>query len=197
MITAPKREPAMRWARGIVVGLMAALAATAAHAGAYVDRSLGMTHPLEAPTASQLPAVPANAVRAVSVPASADQPTSDSQIDAYSVDAVSPVIYSRNLVYTTLFPLPSRLKGRATITDVSWKYGTKSRPLGFDAALCWHGTKVCRNISNLASGHTDAFNGQDATQPFSLLYQVIGAGTLTPPVYGEAAQIIVTYQLWH
>jgi flagellar protein FlhE len=194
--TAAEMERVMRLTRGIAVSVLASLAATAAHAGAYVDRSLNTIRSLQAPSTSPPSTVPANAVRAVSVPGAADQPNGAGQANAYSVDAVSPIIYSKNVVYTTPFPLPSRLAGRATITDVAWKYGTKSRPAGFDAALCWNGAKVCRNISLLASGHTGAFNGRDATLPFALLYQVIGSSALTSPVYGDTAQIIVSYELW-
>jgi flagellar protein FlhE len=174
---------------------LALLTASAAHAQLRVDRSFGMTRPLQEPLGP--PPVPANAVHA-GAPAIDDTATAaaDNPHGAYAVTAVGPVIYSKNVVYTTPFPLPQPLSGRVTITNVAWKYGTQTRPAGFEAALCWKDNKHCSNVTTLGTGQTGEFNGKDATQPFKLIYQVIGTGNLQQPVYGEPAQILVTYELW-
>lgn len=184
------------------------LAAPAALAQARVDRnfSLGTLQdqqqsPLAQPAArsqqeiiQQLqsqPAVRAPASTADGVPLPAGV-----QSNAYSAEAVGPTIYSKNVVYPTPYPLPQPITGRATVGTVSWQYSTQTRPPGFEAALCWNDSKHCVNVTASGSGSTDTFNGLDATKPFKMLYQVVGTGTLSPPVIGETGQIIVNYRVW-
>lgn len=135
---------------------------------------------------------PANTADGVPLPANAQ----DIHSNAYSAEAVGPTIYSKNVVYPTPYPLPQPIAGRATIGTVSWQYGTQTRPAGFEAALCWNDSKHCVNVTAAGSGSTDTFSGLDATKPFKMLYQVVGTGTLSPPVIGETGQIIVNYRIW-
>ena len=180
----------------ITLSALAWFAIPPAQAQAHVDRSFGMI-PLQESVSPPRSIIPAETVHADAAAAAiAPAPAIDNDgHGSYSVDAVGAVIYSKNVVYTTPFPLPLRLPARATITNVSWKYGTQTRPVGFEAALCWKDSKNCRNVTALGSGRTAEFNDKDASQPFKLIYQVIGTSTLSPPVYGESAQIIVTYRL--
>lgn len=188
----------------VLTVLAVALAAPAALAQTRVDRNLSLGSAPDALTPAtprtqqeiirQLqsqPAVRAPASTADSVPLQTPV-----QSSAYAVEAVSPTIYSKNVVYPTPYPLPLHFAGRATIGSVSWQYGTQTRPAGFEAALCWNDSKHCVNVTTLGSGSTDAFSGLDAGKPFKLIYQVVGTGALSPPVVGETGQIIVNYRLW-
>jgi hypothetical protein len=189
-----KRIPAL--AVLILLSALSCLATTPANAGAYVDRSFGMTRPQQGSPASALSLFPPGTLRTPVVPAPDAPPDSDSdQHGSYSVDVMSATIYSKNIVYITPLPLPPHLNARVTISNVMWKYSTKTQPSGFEAALCWKNNKTCINVTRYGSGQSGDFNGRDALQPFLLQYQVVGSGKLIP-VVGEAAQIIVTYRIW-
>lgn len=170
-----------------------------ATAGAYVDRNFGLNHLQQGSAASQPSVAPAT----VSPPANATATASAPQFDAnagphgaYTVNVVSATMYSKNVVYTTPLPASPIVGAHVTIENVVWQYGTKTQPSGFEAALCWKNTQTCLNVSRFGSGQTDYFNGKDALQSFFLQYQVAGVGSLSPPVIGDTAQIIVSYHVW-
>jgi flagellar protein FlhE len=183
----------------VIIGVLTALATPLANADVRVDRSFGMTRPQQGSPTSPLSLFPADGARKPvetstkpSIPADVDT----DQHGSYSVDVVSATLYSKNIVYLTPFPLPPHLNARVTINSVLWKYGTRTQPTGFEAALCWKDGKTCINVTRYASGQSTDFNGRDAMQPFLLQYQVVGGGVLSPPVVGETAQIIVNYRVW-
>jgi hypothetical protein len=176
-------------------------AAASAKADAYVDRNFGMgVHPQ--PSTSPLSMFPQNTnpqpgSSAIGATALTNSGSDNDPHGSYSVNVVSATMYSKNVVYTTPFPLPPHIAGaRVTINNVVWQYATKTQPSGFEAALCWKTNRSCVNISRLGTGQTANFNGMDALQPFFLQYQVTGTGSLTPPVIGDTAQIIVSYRVW-
>jgi hypothetical protein len=179
-------------------GALICLAAPSACADARVDRNFGMTHPQGTPTPSpqSLFSVGARPPIETATKPSLSPDADTDQHGSYSVDMVSPTMYSKNVVYVTPFPLPPHMNSRVTINSVSWKYSTRTQPSGFEAALCWKDSKTCINVSRYGSGQSADFNGRDAMQPFLLQFQVAGAGTLSPPVVGESAQIIVNYRVW-
>ncbi|HEY4317835.1 MAG TPA: flagellar protein FlhE [Herbaspirillum sp.] len=173
------------------------LAPPSADADARVDRSFGMAPSQGTPSPSPQSLfsgtrAPVHTAAKPSLPPEADP----DQHGSYSVEVVSPIMYSKNMVYVTPFPLPPHVNARVTINGVRWKYGTATHPSGFEAALCWKDSKTCINVSRYASGQSMDFNGRDAMQPFLLQFQVAGSGTLSPPVVGETAQIIVGYRVW-
>ncbi|RXZ32873.1 hypothetical protein D9O50_15930 [Oxalobacteraceae bacterium CAVE-383] len=183
----------------IAAGMPMWLAAPPASADAVVDRNFGMTRPQGAPASpspqSLFSAAGRKPIETASKPSLPDDAGTD-QHGSYSVDMVSPTMYSKNIVYVTPFPLPPHVNARVTINSVSWKYGTRTQPSGFEAALCWKDSKTCINVSRYASGQSNDFNGRDAMQPFLMQFQVAGTGTLSPPVVGDSAQIIVNYRIW-
>jgi len=171
-------------------------AAPPATADAYVDRNFSLNRLQQGYAASPpsvSPAKPANATATASAP---QFDANASPSGAYTVNVVSATMYSKNMVYTTPLPAPHFIGTRVTISNVAWQYGTKTQPSGFEAALCWKNTQTCLNVSRFGSGQTDYFNGKDALQSFFLQYQVAGVGSLSPPVIGDTAQIIVTYHVW-
>jgi len=170
-----------------------------ATADAYVDRNF-MSRQQQGFAASQPSVAPA---QTASPPANATATASAPQFDAnagphgaYTVNVVSATMYSKNMVYTTPLPAPPIVGRHVTIENVVWQYGTKTQPSGFEAALCWKNTQTCLNVSRFGTGQTDFFNSKDALQSFFLQYQVTGVGSLSPPVIGDTAQIIVTYHVW-
>jgi hypothetical protein len=88
-----------------VLAASAALALPSAQADIHADRSLLSTHP------SNNPANAAQTPGAVALPAGAI-------LGSYTVEVVSPIIYRKNVMYQTPFPLPQRLPGRATVVNV-------------------------------------------------------------------------------
>jgi hypothetical protein len=181
-----------------IPGALLLLAAPTVNADVRVDRNFGTVPSQGTPTPSPQQLFSAGARPAVQT---ASKPSLSPDVDgdqhgAYSVDMVSPTMYSKNMVYVTPFPLPPHVNARVTINSVSWKYSTRTQPSGFEAALCWKDSKTCINISRYASGQSMDFNGRDAMQPFLMQFQVAGTGTLSPPVVGESAQIIVNYRVW-
>ncbi len=104
-------------------------------------------------------------------------------------------ILAKNADYETTFKVNATVPAGASISNVSWQYGLSNKPVGFEAVLCWNNQQRCWNVTNSASGSTTAFNGKDASQPFTLHYRVKGGGQLGPPAQGEMNQIIVTYDL--
>jgi flagellar protein FlhE len=183
---------------GVTAGMVICLAAPSVYADARVDRSFGMAHPQGTPSPSPQSLFSAGARPPIET---ASKPSLSPDVDndrhgSYSVDMVSPTMYSKNIVYVTPFPLPPHVKARVTINSVRWKYSTRTQPSGFEAALCWKNSKTCINVSRYGSGQSTDFNGRDAMQPFLLQFQVAGTGTLSPPVVGESAQIIVNYRVW-
>lgn len=104
-------------------------------------------------------------------------------------------ILAKNADYETLFRINAPIPAGSTISNVAWRYGLSSKPVGFEAVLCRTNQQRCWNVTNSASGSTSAFNGQDASQPFTLHYRVRGTGPLGPPAQGEMNQVIVTYDL--
>jgi hypothetical protein len=177
-------------------------AAPPATADAYVDRNFSMSRLQQgssaaAPSISSAKTATPPANNATAAPASA--PLSDANAGpsgAYTVNVVSATMYSKNMIYTTPLSAPHFMGTHVTISNVVWQYGTKTQPSGFEAALCWKNTQTCLNVSRFGSGQTDYFNGKDALQSFFLQYQVAGVGSLSPPVIGDTAQIIVSYRVW-
>lgn len=113
----------------------------------------------------------------------------------YVADAVGATITTKNIDYATRFKVGAMVAPGSTITKVSWHYGVSSRPVGFEAALCWHDQQHCWNISDGDRGSTNGFNGKDATQEFTLYYRIKGSGALEAPSQGQSNQIIVSYDL--
>lgn len=104
-------------------------------------------------------------------------------------------ILAKNADYEMTFKINAAVPAGSTISNVSWRYGLSAKPAGFEAVLCWNNQQRCWNLTNSASGSTQAFNGKDAAQPFTLHYRVRGSGPLGPPAQGEMNQLIVTYDL--
>jgi flagellar protein FlhE len=113
----------------------------------------------------------------------------------YVADAVGATITTKNIDYATRFKVGAMVPPGSTITKVSWHYGVSSRPIGFEAALCWHDQQHCWNITDGDRGSTNGFNGKDATQELTLYYRIKGSGALEAPSQGQSNQIIVSYDL--
>jgi flagellar protein FlhE len=167
-----------------------------AHADAVVDRSFGMIRPLNgSPSgASPLSMFPHGAVPSTSKTVQPPDGDNDPH-GSYTVDVMGATIYSKNIVYVTPFSLPPHSNARITVDSVTYSYTLKSRPAGFEAALCWKDSKTCLNVSNNSSGETSIFNGRDAMRPFLLQYQVTGVGAMQA-ITGDAVQIVVNYRVW-
>jgi len=113
---------------------------------------------------------------------------------AYSSTTVGPTVYSKNYNYTsTFYPVGSFPVG-SKISNVQYSYSTSYRPSGFEAWLCWDSTLTdCYNITYSQNGSTTYFNTKTPNHSFVLVHRVLGTGTLSPPVYGNSDQIIVTF----
>ena len=177
----------------LMVCLTGCLSGSMAFAQARVDRTLSMQPAATpSPSISDLPAAPAAVTPAYRPPAPVNRSRASG---AYTADAMGATILAKNADYETTFRINAPVPAGSTISKVTWRYGLSGKPAGFEAVLCWSNQQRCWNVTNEASGSTQAFNGNDAAQPFTLHYRVKGSGPLGPPAQGEMNQIIVTYDL--
>ncbi|ASU38562.1 hypothetical protein hmeg3_09810 [Herbaspirillum sp. meg3] len=191
----------------LMVFLGGAMSGSEALAQARVDRTLSVQSGA-ASSLGDLPIATTNAITATtttttapvtpaaSTPSHNPAPSSHNRPSgSYASDAMGATILAKNADYETLFRINAPIPAGSTISNVAWRYGLSSKPVGFEAVLCRNNQQRCWNITNSASGNTSAFNGQDASQPFTLHYRVRGTGPLGPPAQGEMNQVIVTYDL--
>ncbi|HEY0209306.1 flagellar protein FlhE [Acerihabitans sp.] len=85
-------------------------------------------------------------------------------------------------------PLPAGVR----VTSVNWRIDT-GRPLPSHASLSLCMPGKCVDLDGL-SGRSDAFAGQPADNPVTLVIQVAGRGTLSPPPVLNRFQVLVNYQ---
>lgn len=159
----------------------------------YVDRNLSV-----APGArdGSRPIVIIAPVLPSAPPAPAPTAPKSGPIGAYASDAAGPDIRAKNADYVTQFRVIERIPPGSTIRDVAWRYGVASKPMGFEAVLCWQNADTCWTVTEASQGNTSFFNGKDATRPFLLYYRVKGGGHLPQgPVKGDMNQIIVTFDI--
>jgi len=188
----------------LMVFLGGAMSGSEALAQARVDRTLSVQSGA-ASSIGDLPIATTNAITATttvpvtpaaSTPSHNPAPASHNRPSgSYASDAMGATILAKNADYETLFRINAPIPAGSTISNVAWRYGLSSKPVGFEAVLCRNNQQRCWNVTNSASGSTSAFNGQDASQPFTLHYRVRGTGPLGPPAQGEMNQVIVTYDL--
>ncbi|OXU24515.1 hypothetical protein TSAR_015867 [Trichomalopsis sarcophagae] len=88
------------------------------------------------------------------------------------------------------FPKPTIIGGPATINSVRWRYDYRDNWVGLQAYICWRNDNNCLDISNQASGFSEAFRGRDASEPFKMLFR--HRSGRTGDIY--SCQIIVNYQ---
>lgn len=174
--------------------LLVGLTSNTALAQTRVDRNLSIQSAGTPVFNNDLPATATTLVPAVTPPM-ANQASRNSPSGSYSSEAMGATILAKNADYETTFRINLPVPPGSRISNVSWRYGLSSKPVGFEAVLCWNNQQRCWNVTNNASGNTVAFNGKDATRPLTLHYRVKGGGQLGPPAQGEMNQVIVTYDL--
>ena len=109
---------------------------------------------------------------------------------SYASDTVGPGIAVRNMPYRAAFPLQGTPPADGRITSVYYAWQFSPHPPGLTVLLC-QGSR-CVNVSQHASGSTQAFHDLNPTQPFYLQYSVTGSGALMP-VYSGKQQLAVSY----
>ncbi|MEQ6289928.1 flagellar protein FlhE [Vogesella sp. GCM10023246] len=110
---------------------------------------------------------------------------------SYASDTVGPGIAVRNMPYRAAFPLQGTPPADGRITSVYYAWHFSPSPPGLTVLLC-QGHR-CVNVSQDASGSTQAFRGLNPTQPFYLQYSVTGRGALMPVLSGKQ-QLAVSYE---
>lgn len=183
-------QPALPWL-ALPLCLTLALSGNSALAQTRVDRTLSVPATATPSPVNNLP----NFVTPASPPAAANQPVRKGPSASYSSEAMGAAILAKNADYETTFNISLPVPPGSSISNVSWRYGLSLKPVGFEAVLCWNNQQRCWNVTNNASGNTAAFNGKDASRPFTLHYRVKGGGQLGEPARGEMNQVIVTYEL--
>ncbi len=154
-----------------------------------VDRNLSITNPTP---------VPLNATSTATATSTntAGAPTNKSHASgSYTSTAMGPTIVAKNAEYASTFKISSNVPTGSTISKVWWRYGLSDKPVGFEAVLCWREQQPCWNLTNDNIGSTSAFNGKDASQPFTLHYHVKGSGPNNTPAQGQLNQLIVSFDL--
>jgi flagellar protein FlhE len=114
---------------------------------------------------------------------------------SYVSESMGASIVAKNANYATRFNINLNVPPGSRITQVTWRYAMSMKPAGFEAVLCWDEQQPCWNVTNENSGSTTAFNGKDASRPFTLFYRVQGSGPLGTPALGRIDQLVVNYDL--
>ena len=111
---------------------------------------------------------------------------------SYVSSASGETIYSPNVWYQTNFDVLGNPPSTSKITNVSWKYASRSMPSGgtWVANLCHGTTSSCINVSSLSSGSSTFFNNKSAATKFFLVYGIQSGSNFTP-VSSGTDQVIV------
>lgn len=110
---------------------------------------------------------------------------------SYSAHANGPTLLTSGLRFVSHFTIPPHVPANATITNVTWRYDLE-HTAGVRVLLCQTYSHICFNVSKLHKGHTHLFNSRRASEPLSIIYEVMDG----QPAQTQAAaqnQVIVSY----